>query len=521
MPLDSHLMVDSRVAPDLAPAGAAMPVRTARKITIRGRSYPLHGISLRDPRLHLSLVLFALHALGQLYLGFELSLAQIAVSILTCVIIEMALVFRTQGVIAWPASAIQTGNSIAFILRVNGTEHGDWWSMHGWYVFAAAAAIAISAKWAIRIKGEAVFNPSNIGIVAALLILGIDRVSPLDYWWGPWSVPIAAAYLVLAVGATLVTRRVGMLPMALAFWITFALGLAVVAATGHCMTARWALEPVCGGSFWWALVSSPETFVFMFFMITDPKTSPRLRRERIIFGAAVALVATLWIAGTQTEFWAKTALLTALTIVCIARFLAPRVWQSISSRQQPTNPTTVAASATGSFVAVAVALAAISSATQLTSLPESHVTVARQEVQIGPLPAVTIADGVNRIAGSFNQERADELGEQLATSLALEAKAMSDADPQALRTAVTGPRLDSGLAAIEQGTGSTEPPSFNSLTAVVVRDPTNHQAIPQLGMHATGTWQGEPLNAVYVMGRHGGWWVVADQRTPAASGLAN
>ena len=43
------------------------------------------------------------------------------------------------------------------------------------------------------------------------------------------------------------------------------------------MTARWHLGPITGGYFWWVLVTSPEILVFLFFMITDPKTIPKGR----------------------------------------------------------------------------------------------------------------------------------------------------------------------------------------------------------------------------------------------------
>ena len=51
-------------------------------------------------------------------------------------------------------------------------------------------------------------------------------------------------------------------------------------ATGHAMTARWHLGPVTGHYFWWVLVTSPEVLVFLFFMITDPKTTPKSTRGR-------------------------------------------------------------------------------------------------------------------------------------------------------------------------------------------------------------------------------------------------
>ncbi len=75
--------------------------------------------------------------------------------------------------------------------------------------------------------------------------------------------------------------------MAATFWITLAVGIGVLAASGHCMVARWAFAPVCGFDYWRVIVTSPEVLIFLFFMITDPKTVPsvalgsrRVRRSR-------------------------------------------------------------------------------------------------------------------------------------------------------------------------------------------------------------------------------------------------
>ena len=62
--------------------------------------------------------------------------------------------------------------------------------------------------------------------------------------------------------------------------------------------ASWHLGPVAGCPFWWVLVTSPEVLVFLFFMITDPKTSPRAQRDRVIYAVAGVLAALL-IAPTE------------------------------------------------------------------------------------------------------------------------------------------------------------------------------------------------------------------------------
>ena len=84
------------------------------------------------------------------------------------------------------------------------------------------------------------------------------------------------------------------------------------------MTARWHLGPITGFHLWWVLVTSPEVLVFLFFMITDPKTAPRSPRARLVYAVSLGLLASVLIAPTTTEFAAKVALLGALTIVCVA-----------------------------------------------------------------------------------------------------------------------------------------------------------------------------------------------------------
>jgi hypothetical protein len=85
------------------------------------------------------------------------------------------------------------------------------------------------------------------------------------------------------------------------------------------MVARWHLGPITGAYFWWSLLTSPEVLVFLFFMLTDPKTTPRGQRDRVVYAVSVGLLAALLIAPLRTEWATKVALLGALTIVCAAR----------------------------------------------------------------------------------------------------------------------------------------------------------------------------------------------------------
>ena len=89
------------------------------------------------------------------------------------------------------------------------------------------------------------------------------------------------------------------------------------------MTARWHLGPITGAYFWWILVTSPEILVFLFFMITDPRTTPSGRGARVV-RRRVGLLAALLIAPMQTEYATKVAVLGSLTVVCAVRPLLAR-----------------------------------------------------------------------------------------------------------------------------------------------------------------------------------------------------
>ena len=298
---------------------------TSRTLALGGTSYPLVLPSIRDPRLHVAAVIITVHVLGQVALHFHVSVPQILAAILTTAVIEIALTFRTSRSFVWPASAMLTGSGVALILRVVGTPSDDPWNTSSWYVFAGAAAFSLLTKYVIQRRGSHVFNPSNIGLVIAFVVLGSSRVEPLDFWWAPLDVGLIAAYVVIVGGGLLITRRLRLLALAATFWVGLAAGTGVLAASGHCMTTNWAFAPVCGFDFWRVIVTSPEVMIFLFFMITDPKTVPAGQVGRIVFGFLVAAASTLLMAPQTNEFGTKVGLIAGLVVMCAARPIIDRL----------------------------------------------------------------------------------------------------------------------------------------------------------------------------------------------------
>jgi hypothetical protein len=195
-----------------------MPATTSPTLTLRRRSYPVVLPSGRDPRLHVAAVIVTIHALGQLGLGFAVSVPQILSAIVTCAVVEVAVTFRARQAVVWPASAMLTGSGVALIMRVPGTPRDDPWSTQGWYLFAGVAALSLLTKYVVRYRGSHLFNPSNVGLVAAFVVLGSRRIEPLDFWWAPLETWMLVAYAVILAGGLVITARLHLLVMAASFW---------------------------------------------------------------------------------------------------------------------------------------------------------------------------------------------------------------------------------------------------------------------------------------------------------------
>ena len=399
-PLGISPPIDSKAA---RPAGG----RRRRTVHIRGREYLVVLPSIRDPRLHVAAVLLTLQVLGQTVLGFRLSIAQILACLAAGALIEFVVAFFKDKAIMWPASGLLTGNSTAFILRVPGTLHGQWWSTHGIEIFIGVVAFGMATKYLIRWRGRHIFNPSNIALVLAFVVLGPQHTEPLDLWWipmGPWMI---VTYAILIVGGLLIAWELRLLGLELGFMAAFAAltAFALAAVPDHCTVASWHVTPLCGRDLWQILVTSPEILIFALFMVPDPRTVPDGPVARVVFGVAVAMLAVLLLGPTTLEFWTKTAILASLVIACASRFalaafLAPlegewwRDWMFGSFRWQV--PAAIA-------IAV-VCLGAVPVAADLST----HSPTPAAGLSDGSTPAVTLTVGAGPGVASWIMSRAGD-----------------------------------------------------------------------------------------------------------------
>jgi hypothetical protein len=423
---------------------------TARTLTLRGDTYPLVLPSIRDPRLHVAAVIITIHVLGQVTLGFRVSVPQILAAIVTCAVMEIALTFRTAKAFVWPASAMLTGSGVALILRLVGQPPNQPWDTNGWWVFAVVGGLSLATKYVIKYRGSHVFNPSNIGLVVAFLVLGMTRVEPLDFWWGPLDIGLLLAYAVILGGGLAITRRLHLLPMAAVFWVTLASGLGVLAASGHCMTANWAFAPVCGFDYWRVIVTSPEVLIFLFFMITDPKTIPGGQVGRVMFAFLVGISSTLLMAPATDEWWTKVALLSGLVLVCAIRPLLDRVVPAPKTEADNLRTFALApgiagaALAFGTVLLVGAGIVLAGSPARGTVVRETIASLDGVPVAVDPgtLPPITVSDDVVSFDHDLAGPEMQAVVVTLAENLELENEALQRRDPSILTAIDHGDRLD-------------------------------------------------------------------------------
>ncbi len=217
------------------------------------------------PPIFITLILLV----GNLSFGILESYTKTLLAIAVSIAVELILGRLFVG--KWPhlASAYITGISVGILLR-----------SPAFWPYALCSAIAITSKYVVRVKHRHIFNPSNFGI-CVMLFLAAESVATLSIQWGN---NVWAMLVIWLLGSAIIwrLRRLHICAVYVASFLAFAL-----------------LRSWIGGDPWQSEVSpvtGPEYQLFIFFMITDPKTTVRSRGGQCLvafFVAAVEMVLRL------------------------------------------------------------------------------------------------------------------------------------------------------------------------------------------------------------------------------------
>jgi Na+-transporting NADH:ubiquinone oxidoreductase subunit NqrB len=162
-----------------------------------------------------------------------------------------------------PRSALISGLSLCLLLRTNSL-----------LIAIMAAFVTIASKFVIRRDGKHLFNPTNFGLVAMMLLTDAVWVSP-----GQWGNVAFFAFLMACLGGLVVNRaaRSDVTYAFIAFYMMLVFGRSI-----------WLGEPL---TIPLHRLENGALLLFTFFMISDPRTTPNSRAGRIVFAGLVAFAA--------------------------------------------------------------------------------------------------------------------------------------------------------------------------------------------------------------------------------------
>jgi hypothetical protein len=200
---------------------------------------------------------------GHLSFGILESYKKTGIAIIASLLTELILGRIYTG--KWPilASAYISGVSVGILVR-----------SPAFWPYAVCAIVSIMSKYVLRVNGRHIWNPSNFSI-SVLLFLAPGTVAALSIQWGNYLLPMVVIWI---LGSIIIARlhRFHITGTYVACFIAFAI-----------------LRSFITGSPWQseiAPLTGPMYQLFIFFMITDPKTTVRSKKWQCIVVALVALV---------------------------------------------------------------------------------------------------------------------------------------------------------------------------------------------------------------------------------------
>jgi Na+-transporting NADH:ubiquinone oxidoreductase subunit NqrB len=200
---------------------------------------------------------------GNLSFGMLESYRKTGIAIIASLITELILSKIYMG--KWPilASAYITGISVGILVR----SPAVW-------PYLVCAVVSIMSKYVLRVNNRHIWNPSNFGI-SVLLFLAPETVATLSIQWGNYLLPMIVIWI---LGSIIIARlkRFHITGTYVACFIAFAFVRSFI--TG----SPWQSEI--------APLTGPMYQLFIFFMITDPKTTVKSKKWQRIVVAIVAFV---------------------------------------------------------------------------------------------------------------------------------------------------------------------------------------------------------------------------------------
>lgn len=265
-----------------------------------------------DPRYLIAFLITLVLVAAQLRYHMLGSYDRLVMALGVCLATEALLSWFDRGKVVNLLSAYISGISLTLLLKPQG---GALWP------FVLGGFIAIASKYVLRYRGNHLWNPTNFA-VSALLLAAPGHVSVLSHQFGN----DVTTNMVIWIFGLIIAARVGVLHITLTYVASFLL-LNSVRALALGMPVLPEIAPITG----------PMYQLFIFFMITDPRTVVRGRQRQIVVAVLIAVMETLirfasdrgW--PLPTGFNAAPAFFALATVGPVAKWLDLR--RSLAARE--------------------------------------------------------------------------------------------------------------------------------------------------------------------------------------------
>ena len=264
-----------------------------------------------DPRYLIAFLITLVLVAAQLRYHMLGSYDRLVVALAICTAAEALLSWFERGKVVNLLSAYISGISLTLLLKPQG---GALWP------FALGGFMAISSKYVLRYRDNHLWNPTNFA-VSALLLAAPDRISVLSHQFGN----DVTTNLVIWVFGLIIAARVGVLHITLTYVASFLLlNVARAAALGQVVMPE--IAPITG----------PMYQLFVFFMITDPRTIVRGRRRQIVVAIVIAVMETLIRFASDKGWPLPTAFNVAPAFLALALVGPMAKWLDLNRRRAAT-----------------------------------------------------------------------------------------------------------------------------------------------------------------------------------------
>ena len=199
---------------------------------------------------------------GQISFGFLESYKKTGAAILASLITELILGWIYLGKRPILASSYISGISVGILVR-----------SPAFWPYVVCAVVSIMSKYVLRINGRHIWNPSNFSI-SVLLFLAPQTVAALSIQWGNYLLPMVVIWV---LGSIIIYRL-----HRFHITATYVASFIVLAYVRSLITGSPWLSEV-------APLTGPMYQLFIFFMITDPKTTVKSKKWQIVVAAMVAV----------------------------------------------------------------------------------------------------------------------------------------------------------------------------------------------------------------------------------------